>query len=70
MAENIWNRFHKGEKPFAYVSDEPFKYDVQKRVPDVEKAARVLGFRAETSLDAILDEVVPWITEQIRIGGI
>ena len=56
--------------PFSYTSDEPFKYDVQKRVPDIDKAARLLGFRAETSLDQILDEVMPWIEEQIRIGGI
>ncbi len=70
LAENIWNRHHKGAKPFRVVSDEPFKYDVQKRVPDVEKAARLLGFRATTSLDDILDEVMPWIEEQIRIGGI
>ena len=70
LAENIWNRYHKGAKPFAYTSDEPFKYDVQKRVPNVEKAAKLLGFRAETSLDQILDEVVPWIEEQIRLGGI
>ena len=70
LTENIWNRYHKGAKPFAYTSDEPFKYDVQKRVPNVEKAAKLLGFRAETSLDQILDEVVPWIEEQIRLGGI
>ena len=57
-------------KKFAYTSDEPFKYDVQKRVPCVEKAAKLLGFRAETSLDQILDEVIPWIEEQIRLGGI
>ena len=61
LAKNIWNRYHKGTKPFAYTSDEPFKYDVQKRVPCVEKAAKLLGFRAETSLDQIVDEVIPWI---------
>ena len=70
LAENIWNRVHKGAKPFSYVSDDPFKYDVQKRVPCVEKAERLLGFRADTTLDQILDEVMPWIVEQIRIGGI
>ena len=70
LAENIWRRVHKGAKPFNYVSDEPFKYDVQKRVPCVEKAERLLGFRADTTLDQILDEVMPWIVEQIRIGGI
>lgn len=70
LAENIWNRHWKGARPFSTVSDKPFKYDVQKRVPDVEKAARLLGFRAETTLDGILDEVIPWIEEQIRLGGI
>ncbi len=57
---------HKGGKPFRYVSDSPYEYDVQMRSPDVSKADRVLGFRAETSLDKLLDEVIPWIAEQIR----
>ena len=67
LAETIWKRLNP-DKEFKFVSDEPFKYDVQKRVPSVDKAERLLGFRAETSLDEILDEVVPWIAEQIKIG--
>jgi len=39
-------------------------------VPSVEKARRLLGFEATTSLDQILDEVVPWVTEQIRAGNL
>lgn len=70
LAELIWNKIHKGTKPFRYTSDTPFKYDVQKRVPSVEKAKALLGYTADTSLDAILDEVVPWIVEQVRLGGI
>lgn len=69
LAQTIWKRLNP-DKEFKFVSDEPFKYDVQKRVPSVDKAERLLGFRAETSLDEILDEVVPWIAEQIKIGGI
>ena len=69
LAEKIWHKIN-GEKTFRYVSDQPFLYDVQKRVPAVEKAEKLLGFRAETSLDTILDEVIPWIVEQVRIGGI
>lgn len=69
LAETIWKRLNP-DKEFRVVSDEPFKYDVQKRVPSVEKAERLLGFKAETSLDEILDEVVPWIAEQVKIGGI
>lgn len=69
LAEIIWKRLNP-DKEFKVVSDEPFKYDVQKRVPSVEKAEKLLGFKAETSLDEILDEVVPWIAEQVKIGGI
>jgi UDP-glucose 4-epimerase len=69
LAELIWKRLHPG-KPFGYVSDMPFKYDVQKRVPDVSKAKRLLGFQATTSLDHALDEIIPWIQGQIRLGGI
>jgi UDP-glucose 4-epimerase len=69
LSELIWKRLHPG-KPFAYVCEPPFKFDVQKRVPDVSKAMRLLGFQATTSLDRALDEIIPWIQEQIRIGGI
>jgi len=70
LAELIWNKIHRGRQPFRCVSDMPFKYDVQKRVPSVDKARRLLGYSADTSLSAILDEVIPWIAEQTRIGGI
>lgn len=41
---------------------------MQKRVPSVAKAKRLLGFEATTPLDTILDEVIPWITAQIEAG--
>jgi nucleoside-diphosphate-sugar epimerase len=69
LAEAIWKRI-KPNVPFRYTSDKPFKYDVQKRVPDVAKAKKILNFEAKTTLDVILDEVTPWIEEQIKIGGI
>ena len=69
LARMIWEKVKK-DKPFRYVCDDPFKYDVQKRVPSVEKAKRVLEFEARTSLSEALDEVIPWIENQIRIGGI
>ena len=69
LARMIWEKVRK-DQPFRYVCDDPFKYDVQKRVPDVTKAKRVLGFEARTSLSEALDEVIPWIENQIRVGGI
>jgi UDP-glucose 4-epimerase len=68
LAEAIWNKVRPGE-PFRYVTDKPFAYDVQKRVPDVRKAKAVLGFEATSSLDIVLDEVIPWVREEIALGG-
>jgi nucleoside-diphosphate-sugar epimerase len=69
LAELIWRKIHRDE-PFRYVSDTPYTYDVQKRIPSVSKARRVLGFEATTSLSEALDEIIPWIKAQIKIGGI
>ena len=69
LAKLIWKKIN-GDKPFRYVSDPPFKYDVQKRIPSVEKAKRILGFEANTPLSDALDEIIPWIKKQIEIGGI
>lgn len=69
LAEMIWKKIN-GDRPFKYISDTPFEYDVQKRVPDVTKAREVLGFEAKTSLDESLDEVIPWIKKEIELGGI
>jgi UDP-glucose 4-epimerase len=69
LAKMIWKRVRPSE-PFRYVCDDPFPHDVQKRVPDVSKAKRVLDFEATTSLEEILDEVVPWVREQVELGTI
>lgn len=70
LAELIWTKVKGPGHPFKYTSDSPFKYDVQKRVPSVAKAEELLGFTANTSLDRILDEVIPWIVGQVECGGI
>jgi len=64
LAELIWKKIN-GEKPFEVTFDNPYEHDVQKRIPSVEKAKKVLGFEATTSLDEMLDEVIPWIQEAI-----
>lgn len=70
LSKNIFNRLNKDGKEFKYVSDAPFKYDVQMRIPDVSKAKSLLNFSCDTTLDQILDEVVPWVTKQIDEGKI
>ena len=69
LSQLIWKKIN-GDMPFSYVSDPPFKYDVQMRVPSIEKARRILAFSTKTGLSEALDEIIPWIKKQIEIGGI
>src|ERR671919_706217 len=67
LAKRIWYGLRPGT-PFRHVSDPPFEHDVQLRVPSTEKAKRMLGFQATTTLDAMLDEVIPWIERAMEEG--
>jgi nucleoside-diphosphate-sugar epimerase len=69
LAQVIWHKLRPGV-PFRYVSDPPFPHDVQKRVPSVEKAARLLGYQATTPLEEVLDIVIPWVKQQVDYGNI
>ncbi len=68
LAEVIWRKIKGADVPLRLVSDDPYSYDVQKRVPDVTKAREVLGFEATTSLDDMLDEVIPWVRQAVADG--
>jgi UDP-glucose 4-epimerase len=70
LAELIWKKINGSDVPLRVVHDEPFEHDVQRRVPSTEKAKRVLGFEATTSLSAMLDEVIPWIRQAIEAGAL
>ncbi len=70
LAEAIWRKLKGDDVPFRWVSDEPFDHDVQRRVPSTQKANDVLGFEATTTLDQMLDEVIPWIVDAIDRGMI
>ncbi|MGD0811144.1 MAG: NAD-dependent epimerase/dehydratase family protein [Acidimicrobiales bacterium] len=68
LAGVIWQKIRGSEVPFHYVSDPPFEHDVAKRIPSVEKAKRVLGFEATTTLGDMLDEVIPWVRNALKEG--
>jgi len=70
LGELIWRKVHGDSRPFRTESDPPFTYDVQKRIPDTSKAREVLGFEATTSLSDVLDEVIPWVAQEIEAGRI
>jgi len=65
LAELVWRKVHGTEKPLRLVNDPPYEHDVQMRVPDVRKAREILGFEATTPLADVLDEVIPWIRDEI-----
>ena len=46
------------------IHDEPYEYDVQKRIPSTWKAKNVLGFEAEVSLEESVKEVVKYMREK------
>ena len=60
LAEIIWNKVRPEEK-FQYQSVDSFEFDVQKRIPSTEKAKKLLGYEATTTIEDMLDVVIPWI---------
>jgi nucleoside-diphosphate-sugar epimerase len=68
LAKVIWEKIKGPDVPLRVVHDDPFEHDVQRRVPSTEKAKRVLGFAATTSLSVMLDEVIPWIRQAVEAG--
>ena len=70
LAEIVWRKIQGKDRPLRVVSDRPYEHDVQMRVPDVAKARDVLGFEATTPLEEVLDEVIPWIRDEIEAGRI
>ena len=70
LAEAIWRKIKGPDVPFRYTSDPGYEYDVHKRVPSVAKAKEVLNFEALTTLDELLDEVIPWIEMAVDEGWI
>jgi nucleoside-diphosphate-sugar epimerase len=70
LAALIWSKVHGQDHPLRVVSDPPYEHDVQMRVPDVRKARELLGFEATTTLGEMLDEVIPWIREEIKAARI
>jgi nucleoside-diphosphate-sugar epimerase len=70
LAELIWRKVHGPDRPFRVVHDPAFPHDVQRRIPSTEKARRILGVEASTTLDEMLDEVIPWVASAIENGTI
>jgi UDP-glucose 4-epimerase len=60
LAKLVWTKINP-DKPFSYSLVPGFDYDVQKRIPDVEKAYKVLGFQAKLKLEDAIDELIEYM---------
>lgn len=69
LYQDSWGKM-MGDAPFRYASNPPFDHDVKNRIPAVGKVERGQGFKADTSLDRMLDIVIPWVEEAIEAGRI
>ena len=63
LSKMVWDKLNPG-KEFKIVSDPAYEYDVQKRVPNVDKAKQVIGFEAKIPLEESLDEVIEYMREK------
>lgn len=66
LAQMIWEKINPST-PFQFVSDPPFEYDVEKRIPDTNKAKEILGFEANISLNESLDEIISWMKKKYQL---
>jgi len=55
-------------KPFRVAFVEGFEHDIARRVPDVEKARRLLNWQARHRLADKMPEVVGWIRDHLAAG--
>jgi nucleoside-diphosphate-sugar epimerase len=69
LAQMIWSKIHP-DRPLRLEHDKAYEYDVQRRVPSITKARDVLGFEADTPLSSVLDELIPWVTDQVALGNL
>lgn len=69
LATIIWKKI-KGDKPLTFEHDKPFELDVQKRIPDVTKSKKLLGFSTEMTLEQSLEVIIPWVEEMMILGKI
>jgi UDP-glucose 4-epimerase len=70
LAEIIWHKIKGPSEPLRAVFDPGYEHDVSRRVPATAKAKRILDFEATTSLEDMLDEVIPWIQQALVDGRI
>jgi len=64
LAQMVWDKMNP-HKEFKWKSIGRFEHDVQLRWPEVSKAAELLDFRTEISLEDSVDEVIDYMSKLV-----
>lgn len=67
LAREIWE-IMEIKKPFKVKFVKGFKYDIRRRVPNVQKVKRLIGWEPKVKFDEGLKEVVTWLQEKKAQG--
>ena len=67
LAHRIWELSGRSE-PFQLAHTPALEHDIQRRIPDISKTARVLGWRPKISLDEGLRRTIDWLRTSVPAG--
>ncbi|MEK9147283.1 MAG: NAD-dependent epimerase/dehydratase family protein [Patescibacteria group bacterium] len=67
LAKKIWMAMEV-KKPFRVKFAKPFKYDIKRRVPNVQKAKKMLNWEPQVKFEDGLLEVITWLGKQKATG--
>ena len=68
IARVVWEACGRDPSEFELRHLPSFEVDVQRRWPSVEKAERLLGWRAQVDLEAGIADTVRWLREQQEVA--
>ena len=64
LVEAVWRKI-KPDVELRIKNDPGYEFDVNRRVPSIEKSKNILGFEAKTNLSEMLDIVIPWVKKAV-----
>lgn len=64
LARKIWEMCERSE-PFKLSHAEGYQHDIQRRIPDMSKTTRVLGWRPRVKLEEGLSRTISWLQTQV-----
>lgn len=67
LAKEIW-RVMSVKKPFKVKYEKGFKFDIKRRVPNISKTNKIIGWKTKVKFDEGLKEVILWLENQKKQG--